>query len=139
MFIDKPFNLLARHGISPQYELKNYSEAFKLFLKKGFVQKWWIGKNVFLALTPKALPLLEHYRLLLLHFIAIKAFLHPRSTLYDALLNDLRFLDTTQKEAREFLFLGDWQLHRKPTLIQLQLSQQRYLNEKMNSHENKKA
>jgi hypothetical protein len=126
MFNQSTFSQFARSAVLPREETRNYMAEVKTLLRQGYARKLHVRGRVFYALTNKALPLLEDYRQSLLFSAKVQARLHKRSRFYQALLGDLRFLDEKSKEASAYLFLGDWQLHRPVTELQLDLAKQRY-------------
>lgn len=131
------FSLFAKYGVLHRDSVKNYADELSALLRQGFVQKRRLKKAVYYQLTPKALPLLDHYRSALLSSAELQAKLHPRSQFYQSLLTDLRFVSEVDEKAQAYLFLGDWQLRRTPTPLQLELVQTRYfaeLESKKNSH-----
>jgi hypothetical protein len=122
------FKQAASSGLLHRSQVRNYTSELESLLKRGLVKKMHVKGKVFYALTEQSLPLLDEYRHMLLHSAKLNSQLYPRSAFYKALLNDPRFLDESHPEAQEFLFLGDWQLHRRPTLTQLELQKQRRLD-----------
>jgi len=123
------FSQFARLAVLTRDETRNYMVEVKTLLHQGYARKLHVRGRVFYALTNKALPLLEDYRQSLLFSAKVEARLHKRSYFYKALLTDLRFLDEKCKEARNYLFLGDWQLQRPVTELQLNLAKQRFWDE----------
>ncbi len=85
-------------------------------------------KRVFYELTQQAIPLLESQRRIFLEQIRQRAFLSPQATIYPALLEDIRFVNERHPMAKEFLFLGNWDLQRPVARFQLELAQHRYYN-----------
>lgn len=95
--------------------------------RDGVVRKACKKGRVFYELTEQAVSLLEGYRHKLLAEAQLNFQLYPRRYLfYTALLEDLRFLDTSNPDASSFQFLGDWRLKEPPLVSQLQLSQRRF-------------
>ncbi|MDO8526498.1 MAG: hypothetical protein Q7T03_02285 [Deltaproteobacteria bacterium] len=125
------FNKLTVFGVEARSRLKNDLVAINSLVKKGFVKKAYKKGSVFYELTEKALPLLDAYRCCLLELARLKNLLYPRrASLYKALLEDTRFVDTSAKEAKAFQFLGDWRLYQKPVRAQLLLSQYRFYQQR---------
>ncbi len=123
------FNLLkklSRFGVSRRNDLKNDLALLKKFLRRRWVVQVFKNGKVYYQLTEKSLGLLEEYRQELWHQARLGAMLYPNSNAYRALVEDLRFLDEKHVVAKEFLFLGDWQLKRPVVASQLALAQQRY-------------
>jgi len=50
---------------------------------------------------------------------------------YDALLNELRFLEERNQQMQDFLFLGDWQLQHPVVPSQLELAKLRFYKDKV--------
>lgn len=123
------FSKLARYGVMSRDEVRNDAKAVRSLVRRALIKKVYRRGHVFYQLTEKSLSLLDEYRQLLVHQARFFYKLHPRSVFYHFLLEDLRFLDEKKKEARQFLFLGDWQLTRPPNRYQLALSQLRYFEE----------
>lgn len=124
--IYKLFSKLARAGVLHREELKNDLYVLRSLVDQAFVKKAYKKGKVFYELTEKALPLLERHRKVLLEQAKTLAELSPRSKVYRALLEDLRFLDEKNPRSQDFLFLGDWQLQRPVVPSQLKLAQYRY-------------
>ena len=120
----------AKDGVVHREVTKNDLPALKYLLAQGYAEKVRKKREVFYQLTEKALPLLDTHRQVLLDQAELLKQLQPRSKLYKALLEDLRFFDEKRAEAREFRFLGDWQLHRPPNKYQLALAQERFFEER---------
>lgn len=116
----------ARFGVLHREEVKNNLSVVKQLVRAGVAQKVFRRGKVFYELTPKALPLLELQRRLLLDQAAALEHLPRRSSVSAALLHDVRFLDERHPDARHFLFLGDWQLTRPVVPPQLDLAKYRY-------------
>ena len=96
-------------------------------MREGLVKKVYKKGKVFYELTEAALPLLDGYRKMLLEEAQLNYQLYPRRrSFYNALLEDVRFLDTFKPDAQNFQFLGDWRLHESPLPSQLQLAQWRF-------------
>jgi hypothetical protein len=119
----------ARHGVLHRERVKNNPEMLKLFVKCGFVQKIYRSGRVFYELTEAAVPLLEQYRKKLLEEVKLCLAISPSSRVFEALLNDVRFLDERNLDADPFLFLGDWQLTRLVTPSRLELAKLRFYKE----------
>ncbi len=118
---------LATFGVVERDQVKNDLTALRSLVRRGYVQKVHKKGRVFYELTLKSLPWLDTLRKLLLQTAKLKMFFYPhRSHLYHALVEDVRFLDTTRKEVQKFQFLGDWHLNQKPVRAQLLLSQFRF-------------
>ena len=118
------FEKLVAFGVVARSNVKNDLSSVRTLMRQGLVEKVFKKGRVFYALTYKALPILDHVRLQLLEEAKLRAKLYPRRRLlYQALLEDVRFLDTSKEEAERFRFLGDWRLNVSPTKSQLQLSQ----------------
>lgn len=124
----KLFCLFSKLGVLHRSETKNHREELQALLKQGVVQKRRLKRNVYYQLTQKSLPFLEHYRELLVSSVRLQSSLYPRSPFYRSLLNDLRFMPEKDERAEAYLFLGDWQLKRPPTPLQLELAQERYFD-----------
>ena len=116
----------ARLGVLHREAVKNDLSALRRLVRAGFVQKVYKSGRVFYELTERALPLLESQRKKLLEEVAMRAHLDSRNKVYDALSKDVRFLDEKRPEAKAFLFLGDWQLHRPVVPSQLELAKLRF-------------
>ena len=127
---DHFLTLFSKFGVIHRQEAKNYPRELRALIRLGLVQKIRQKKEVYYRLTVKALPVLDDYRQLLFSLLQLRAKLHPRSQVYSSLLGDLRLFSESNKQAREFLFLGDWQLRRPPTPLQLELAYERYFSEK---------
>jgi len=127
---DHFLTLFSKFGVIHRQEDKNYPQELGALIRLGLVQKIRQKKEVYYRLTVKALPVLDDYRQLLFSLLQLRAKLHPRSQVYSSLLGDLRLFSESNKQAREFLFLGDWQLRRPPTPLQLELAYERYFSEK---------
>ena len=118
--------LFAHHGVVHREAVKNSPTALRRLLRSGFVVKAYKKGKVYYELTDKALPLLELQRRKLVEEVEMRRLLEPKSLLYSSLLGDLRFLDERRPEAKDFLFLGDWQLTRPVVPSQLELSKLRF-------------
>lgn len=129
MYITNTFKKLSRLGVLPRADLKNELFMVNTLIRTGFVKKVHKKGFVFYELTEKSLDPLDDVRLSLLAEARLRSELAPRQRdIYRALLGDIRFLDTSIKEARDFCFLGDWRLARKPVRSQLLLAQFRFYN-----------
>lgn len=117
---------LSRFGVLHRNDLKNDLALLKKFLRRGWAVPVFKKGRVYYQLTEKSLALLEEYRQELWHQAKLGHLLYPNSNAYRALVEDLRFLDEKHPVAREFLFLGDWQLKRPVVPSQLALAQYRY-------------
>ncbi|MDO8493829.1 MAG: hypothetical protein Q7S68_00630 [Deltaproteobacteria bacterium] len=121
------FKRFAQFGAVAREKVKNDLKEVAYFVKLGFLKKAYKNRRVFYELTEKSLAVLDHLRLNLLEEAKLRLSLYPqRKKFYEALLNDVRFLDTTKDESKEFQFLGDWRLTMTPTKSQLRLSQFRF-------------
>jgi len=122
------FKKLYSYGVLPRASFKSGREhqRLKLALRRKLVRKIHVRGKVFYELTEKTLPILELLRRQLLEEVKLKQWLYPQSQVYRALLGDLRFLDEKNPRAREFLFLGDWQLRQPVVPSRLKLSQERF-------------
>ncbi len=116
----------ARDGVLHREEVKNERAAVARLVTHGWVRKVHRNKKVFYELTEKALPLVEARRKALREEIGILALLHKPPSLFHALLEDARFLDTTHPRADRYKLLGDWQLGKPVVPSQLQLAKLRY-------------
>ena len=124
------FAKLAKLGVVPREQVKNNLKEATALVRHGLLKKVYRKKRVFYELTEDSLPLLNHFRLKLLAEAKLRLGLYPRrKNFYQALLEDVRFLDTSKKEAEDFLFLGDWRLNMPPVVSQLKLSQLRLYQE----------
>lgn len=126
MSVESLFSTLARSGVLHRSEVRSDPTGLEGLLRTKLVAKVPRRKKVFYELTEKALPLLELHRRALLTEVEKRAALSPRSRVYRALLSDLRFLDSRNERAREFLFLGDWQLTHPVVPSQIELAKLRY-------------
>lgn len=121
------FDKMRVFGVVPRSMVKNQLTAVAALCRAGVARKAYKRGRVFYELTEKALPALNAARLKLRAEAELRRQLYPRRTaFYSALLEDLRFFDTTKEEAAVFRFLGDWQLRHPPVKSQLQLAQWRY-------------
>lgn len=121
----------ARYGVLHREAVKNEMAVLKRLLRGGFAAKAYKQGRVFYELTEKALPLLEYHRKKLLAEAGIRACLPKAPAFYSAFLEDVRFVDEKSAEARDFLFLGDWQLVRPLVPAQLELAKHRFYREKV--------
>lgn len=121
----------SRRCVLHRDEVKNDLPALRKLVRKGLVQKVIRNGRVFYELTEKALPLLDHFRKMLLERLALRSFLEQRSSAFPLLREDIRYLDEKSPEAEEFLFLGDWQLTRPVVSAQLQLAKLRFYQERV--------
>lgn len=121
----------ATYGVLHREGVKNNFPALHQLMKQRFVSKTYKNGRVFYELAPKALPLLEQQRKRLLEGAKLMFLLHPHSSVYSSLTGDVRFLDENRPEARDFLFLGDWQLQRPVVPSQLELAKLRFYTEKV--------
>lgn len=117
---------LSQFGVSHRSDLKNDLALLKKFLRRKWVVQVFKKGRVYYQLSEKSLALLEEYRQELWHQARLGHMLYPNSNVYRALVEDLRFLDEKHPVAKEFLFLGDWQLKRPVVASQLVLAQYRY-------------
>ena len=129
----------ARYGVLHREAVKNDLTTLNKLVRNELVQKTYKSGRVFYELTEKALPLLEHQRKKLLEEVQMKALLETRGTFYSSLLNDVRFLDEKKPEAKEFLFLGDWQLVRPVVTPQLELAKLRFYKDLVPERKKKAA
>ena len=116
----------AQHGVLHREAIKNNGAAILKLQRLGMLKRVRKQKQVFYELTDRALPLLETQRRLLLEQAKLYATLEKRSFFYRALLDDIRFLNVHHPEAKNFLFLGNWDLHRSSAKFQLELAKYRY-------------
>lgn len=123
---DKILARLAKEGVLSRYETRGYESALRRLLRDAFVEKRRRGKKIFYELAEGAIPYLEAYRLELLAKVKKLSQLHPRSRVYKALLEDVRFLNKAKPEAKAFLFLGDWLLNYPVVPSQLLLAKSRF-------------
>lgn len=123
------FKKFSFDGAVHRDEVKNSLSNLHELVRLGYVQKIFRRGKVFYQLTEKSLPLLEKMRKSLFEQAHLLADLSRSRHGYKALLDDLRFLDEKSEAAREFRFLGDWQLKRPVTLSQLELAQYRYFEQ----------
>lgn len=117
---------LLHFGVVSRDQVRNDHTLLRRFLRFGFVKKVSKRGRVFYELTNKALPLMDDYRQILLQNARIRQRLAPQSKFYQALLEDIRFLDEYHPEAEDFRLLGDWQLKRPIVESQIELAKQRY-------------
>ncbi len=121
------FAKLTTSGVVARERVKNDLQPVGSLVRQQLLKKIYKKKRVFYELTEKSLPLLNHFRLQLLEEARLRFFLYPRrQEFYRALLEDVRFFDSSKEEAEEFCFLGDWRLNMPPTKSQLQLAQLRF-------------
>jgi len=137
-YLNKFVTLLARYGVVSRDEIRSYASLRQSFIDRGLLQKVYQKGCVFFELTPKALPLLENHRKILVEKVQMMSLLCPWSRVYTALLGDVRFLDIKNPRAAEFLFLSDWQLKRPVVMSQVELAKMRFY-EMRSLHENKAA
>lgn len=117
------------HGTLHREQIKNELSVVRKLCRRGILQKSHRRGRVFYELTPQSVPLLEHSRKILLEQAQLEACL-SRSTFFDALLGDLRFLNEKDPNAKQFMFLGDWQLTKPVVPSQLELSKLRFYQSK---------
>ena len=129
----------ARHGVLHREAVKNDRAALGQLMRLGFVRKAYRNGRLFYELTEKAIPLLELQRIKLLEDARMHSIIEGRSAFFHALLDDVRFLDDTSTEAKEFLFLGDWQLTRPVVSSQLSLAQLRFYRNRVPKRTRKAA
>ncbi|MCB1215126.1 MAG: hypothetical protein KDK66_06585 [Deltaproteobacteria bacterium] len=122
----KVLSKLSNQGVVHRDQVKNDTKAVKRLLYLGYLKEVHRRGRVYLELTEKALPLLDSQRTLLLERAKLFCRLSPQSKFYQALLGDLRFLDSKHPKASKYLFLGNWDLKRPVRHNQLKLSQYRY-------------
>lgn len=113
------------YGTLHREQVKNELPLVRKLCKRGVLQKAYHRGKVFYELTPQVVPLLEHSRKMLLEQAKLEAAL-SRASFFDALLGDLRFLNEKDPHAKQFMFLGDWQLTKPVVPSQLELSKLRY-------------
>lgn len=113
------------YGTLHREQVKNELLMVRQLCRRGVLKKAYHRGKVFYELTPQAVPQLEHSRKILLEQAQLEASL-SRSSFFDALLNDLRFLNEKDPHARQFMFLGDWQLTKPVVPSQLELSKLRF-------------
>lgn len=114
-----------QNGVLHREQVKNYFSLVNRLIRSGYVKKVYKKRKVFYELTEQALPLLDCLRGKMLEEVRLRSMLGKKSW-YRSLLEDLRFLDEKKPEAKEFLFLGDWQLRRPVVPSQLELSKLRF-------------
>jgi hypothetical protein len=117
----RTFKKFIAHGTAHREQVKNEKHSVMRMCKLGMIRKAYHRGRVFYELTPKSAPLLEHCRKMLLECAYLEAAI-SRSLFYNALLHDLRGLDTSHPLAERFMFLGDWQITRPVVPSQLELS-----------------
>lgn len=122
----KLFRQLARQGVLHRNEVQGYEAALACLQRAGLVVRVPKRRRVYYELTPRALEQVEKYRQQLVKELETRAALFPRSKVYQALLEDIRFLNKTKPEAQEFILLGDWQLTLPVRKNQLRLAQYRF-------------
>lgn len=122
----KLFRQLARQGVLHRNQVLGYGVALAHLQRAGLVVRVPKRRRVYYELTPRALEQVEKYRQQLVKKLETQAALSPRSTVYRALLEDIRFLNKTKPEAQEFMLLGDWQLTLPVRKNQLRLAQYRF-------------
>lgn len=121
------FSKFTLFGVVGRDQVKNDLPVVQALVRDGVVRKAYKKGRVFYELTGQAVSLLEEYRHKLLAEVRLSSQLYPRRhSFYTALLEDVRFLDTSSPDARSFQFLGDWRLKETPLVSQLQLSQRRF-------------
>jgi len=120
----------ARRGVLHREGVKNNRKSLQKLLQGGYVTKVYKKGRVFYELTEQALPIVDLQRKILLEEAGMLHLSDKRSHVYASLLGDLRFLDENRPEAAEFLFLGDWQLHRPVVPSQLELAKLRFYKQK---------
>lgn len=128
--MDKPSSSLlarfAQYGVVSRDAVKNVLAVIRKMARLGLVQRIRKRHRVFYELTPRALPLLDAQREILLAQARQCAQLAPKSSAYRALLSDIRFFNPDHPAAQAFLFLGDWDLQRPAARYQLALAQARF-------------
>ncbi|MDO8519372.1 MAG: hypothetical protein Q7T11_04340 [Deltaproteobacteria bacterium] len=121
----------AHFGVLPRAAVKNNLQEVRALVRHRLLRKTYKKGRVFYELTEHSLLALNSVRVQLLEEAKLRRQLYPRrQSMYQALLEDVRFLDTSKKESRDFLFLGDWRLGYEPVVPQLKLSQLRYYQER---------
>lgn len=118
--------MFARDGTTHREEVKNDKAMVEKLVRMGLVKKIRRNRKVFYELTEKALPILEARRKILLEEAKIMTALCKPPSIFNALVDDTRFLDEKHAVAARFKFLGDWQLARPVTLAQLELAKMRF-------------
>lgn len=125
------FSKFAPFGVVDRAQVKNDLSVVRSLIKEGLVRKAYKRGKVFYELTEKSLPLLEDYRKKLLAEARLNYRLFPRRRqFYGPLLEDVRFLDDSVSDAKDFRFLGDWRLQESPLPTQLELSKWRFYRER---------
>jgi len=128
--IIKIIRLFSRFGVVHREEVKNDLNLIRRLLNLGFIRKIHRNRKVFYELTEKALPLLEAERKVIYEEARIMAAVHKLSSVYHALISDVRFINEGHPAAKAFQFLGDWQLSRPVVPSQIKLAQMRYYGER---------
>ncbi len=117
---------LARYGVLHRNEVRGYEDALAALLKREFVRPTHRDRKRYYELTSKALPLLESMREQLVGELKTNRELHPKSRVYKALLDDVRFVDPNNPNAQKFLFLNSLNLMQEVVPSRLLLSRERY-------------
>ena len=121
----------AHFGVLSRGAVKNNLVEVRSLVRHRLLKKTYKKGRVFYELTERSLPVLDSVRVQLLEEAKLRRQLYPRrKSMYQALLEDVRFLDTSKKESQDFLFLGDWRLGYEPVVPQLKLSQLRFYQER---------
>ena len=128
--LENLFRRFAVYGVLHRDEVRGNEAAVDKLTRLKFVQKVLKRGRVYYELTPKAVQPLELHRKSLLGKVEFRSSLHPKSKVYKALLEDVRFLNTKKVAAQEFQFLGDWQLTLPVRRHQLGLARLRYYEER---------
>lgn len=124
------FSKFVAFGVVTRAQVKNNLSQLSTLIRARLVKKVYKKGRVFYELTERAVPLLDNYRKKLLEEARLNYQLYPRRRpFYNALLEDVRFLNTSKADAHNFQFLGDWRLQEPPLLPQLQLAKWRLYQE----------
>lgn len=117
------------YGVLHREQVKNELPLVNKLCRFGVLAKTYHRGKVFYELTPHSIPLLEHSRKILLEQAQVEA-ASSRSSFFDALLGDLRFLNEKDPRAKQYMLLGDWQLTKPVVPSQLTLSKLRYYQDR---------
>ena len=116
----------AREGVLHRDEVKNDTVAIRRLLHHGFIRKVQRNRKVFYELTEKTISILEVRRRMILDEVRLLAALHKPPSIFHSLLGDVRFFDEKHESAKQFKFLGDWQLTKPVVSSQLELAKLRF-------------
>lgn len=122
-------NIIARFaqkGVLHREKVKNDLNVVNRLLRLGLLRKVHRNRKVFYELTEKSVPLLEARRKAMLEELKILASIHKSPSVFHFLIGDIRFLDEKHKAAKQFRFLGDWQIKRPVVPAQLELAKLRF-------------